>query len=141
MAASLIRCIGTPRALAKLKPTHPLPKFLHLLRCVPCARARGTDRHHVESPPACALFKSCDQLFWSHARPGCKYTLIAKRHEQFYACAADIEDQDFSLHERPPLRLSAEPDQSLQDALRFRFCRRAGRPAFHNFKREESEQH
>jgi hypothetical protein len=102
--------------------------------------AGKTDRRDVESPPPCALFKFCDQLFWSHARSRCKYTLIAKRHE-LYACAADIDDQDFSLHERPPLRLSAGPDQSLQHTFPFRFCGRAGRPAFHNFKREESEQH
>jgi len=141
MAASLIRRIGTPRALAKLKPIHPLPKC-RIFYDASLAYGRGeTDRRHVESPPACALFKLCDQLFGSHARPGCKYALIAKRHEQFYACAADIGDQNFSLHERPPLRLSAEPDQSLQGAFPFRFCRRAGRPAFHNFKREESEQH
>ena len=141
MAASLIRRIGTPRALAKLKPIHPLPKC-RIFYDASLAYGRGeTDRRHVESPPACALFKLCDQLFGSHARPGCKYALIAKRHEQFYACAADIDDQNSSLHERPPLRLSAEPDQSLQGAFPFRFCGRTGSPAFHNFKREESEQH
>src|SRR6266403_1064906 len=43
-------------------------------------------------------------------------------------------------YERPPLRLSADPDQSLQGAFPFRFCCGAGRPAFHNFEREESEQ-
>jgi len=104
MAASLIRRIGTPRALAKLKTNPPFAQMFRIFYDASFAYGRGeTDRRHIESPPACALFKFCDQLFRPHARPGCKYALIAKRHAQFYACAADIDDQDFSLHERPPL--------------------------------------
>ena len=146
MAASLIRRIGTPRALAKLKPIHPLPKC-RIFYDASLAYGRGeTDRRHVESPPACALFKLCDQLFGSHARPGCKYALIAKRHEQFYACAADIGDQNFSLHGRPAssgvLAVASRLfSKTLEDALLFWFGRRAGWPAFHYLKSDKAEEH
>jgi len=36
---------------------------------------------------------------------------------------------------------SGRASKTLKEALRLGFCRRAGRPAFHNFKREKSEQH
>ena len=40
------------------------------------------------------------------------------------------------------MKLAVPPDgaaKTLKEALRFRFCRCAGRPAFHYFKREKSE--
>ena len=44
---------------------------------------------------------SDEAQFGSHSRPRRKFALIARRHQQFYVCSADIDDQDFSLHERP----------------------------------------
>src|SRR5436305_6829259 len=61
-------------------------------------------------------------------------------------CAADIDDENLSLHARPPLSaviLTTEADRSaetLEDALGFRFCLGAGRPAFYNFERGETKQ-
>src|SRR5207247_214745 len=57
--------------------------------------------------------------------------------------------ENSSLHERPPRKVfgvmlttaAGQAFEPLKDTLRLRLCRRAGRPALHNFKREKSEQH
>src|SRR5437763_5803767 len=66
-------------------------------------RRRETDRCPVEFPTAHSLFESCEKLFWSHSRSGRKLALFERRHQQFYMCAADIDDQNFSFHERRPI--------------------------------------
>src|SRR6266481_2678249 len=85
----------------------------------------------VEFPTAHVFFKSCHKLFWPHAWPGRKFALVAKRHQQFYVCAADIDDQNLSLHERAAApnasgKLPVAPHGSaktLEKALLFWFCR------------------
>src|SRR5438093_4492128 len=112
-------------------------------------RRRETDRCPVEFPTAHSLFESCEKLFWSHSRSGRKLALLERRHQQFYMCAADIDDQNFSFHERRPIpeifgvRLPvalARAAKTLKESLPFWFCRRAARPAFHHFEGEKPEQ-
>src|SRR5438552_9888109 len=80
------------------------PTFAQMLRisCNPSVAHRHgkTNGCPVEFPTAHVLFKSCHKLFWPHSLPGRKFALIARRHQQFYVCAADIDDQNLSLHER-----------------------------------------
>src|SRR5438552_17860112 len=127
------------------------PTFAQMLRisCNPSVAHRHgkTNGCPVEFPTAHVLFKSCHKLFWPHSLPGRKFALIARRHQQFYVCAADIDDQNLSLHER-----AAAPNASgklpvashgsaktLEKALLFWFCRSAGMPAFHYFESEKPE--
>src|SRR5438552_4677377 len=102
----------------------------------------------VEFPTAHVLFKSCNPLFWPISLAARKFALIARRHQQFYVCAYDIDDQNLSPHERAAARMHRgklpvapdRPAKTLEKALLFWFCRSAGTPAFHYFESEKPEQ-
>jgi len=62
-------------------------------------------------------------------------------------CAADIDDENFPLHERPLPEYSGElpvapteAAKTLKEAPLLWFCRRAGRPAVDYFEGEKTEQ-
>src|SRR5262245_19140745 len=71
----------------------------------PPHRRGETDGSSIKVPSAHSFLESCDQLLRFQPGTGSKFTLIARRPEQFYMCAADIDDEDFSLHERRPRRV------------------------------------
>src|SRR6476659_4070527 len=107
-------------------------------------RRRKTNRRHVEFPALRGLLKFGEKLFWSHSWTGCKLAFHALRHEQFHEAAADIDDEDSSLHEprlvRSEAALSAAPEQSPHAALRLGLRSCAARPTLYDFKRYEWEQ-
>src|SRR2546429_8754541 len=76
----------------------------------------------VEFPTAHVLLKSGHKLFRPHSRPRRKFALVAERHQQFYMCAADIDDENFPLHERPLPRIfgraTGRAERSREDAER-----------------------
>jgi hypothetical protein len=83
---------------------------------------------------------------WFESRTGRKFTLIARRPQQFYVCAADVDNQNFSLHGRPASSgvlavASRLSPKTLENALLFWFGRRAGWPAFHYLKSDKAEEH
>src|SRR4029453_1035349 len=67
-------------------------------------RRRKTNRRNVEFPAPHGLLKFGEKLFWSHSWTGCKFAFHALRHEQFHEAAADIDDENSSLHERASAR-------------------------------------
>src|SRR6266567_6506056 len=144
MAASLIRRIGTPRALAKLKPTHPLPKCFGSFMMLPLLTGAGKPIDAMSNlhPRALSLSFaiSCSGLMRG---PDANTRSSRSDMSSFTRVPPISTTRTFLFMSDRRFRrqwLSAAPDQSLQDALRFRFWCGAGRPAFHNFKREESEQ-
>ena len=60
---------------------------------------RKTNRRNVEFPSAHGILKFGEKLFWSHSWTGCKLAFHALRHQQFHEAAADIDDEDSSLHD------------------------------------------
>src|SRR5438034_5514647 len=64
-------------------------------------RPGETTRCNIKVPAAHVLLESVDELGRAHSRTRSKFALDAARHKQFHVRAADIDDQDFSLHERP----------------------------------------
>src|SRR5213596_3681969 len=68
-------------------------------------RCGETDGSPVKFPSLCGFLEFCDQLLRFESRAGRKFTLIARRPQQFYVCAADVDDQNLSLHERRPRRV------------------------------------
>ena len=84
----------------------------------PLRTGAGKPMTHVEFPPPRGLFKFRYQLFGCHARPRCKLTLIAPRHKQFYVCSADIDNENSSLHKRPPRKVfRADTNDRVQSSL------------------------
>src|SRR4029453_8318978 len=63
-----------------------------------------TNRRNVKFPAPHGLLKFGDKLFWSHSCTGSKFALHALGHEQFDGAAADIDDENSSLHERASAR-------------------------------------
>src|SRR5437867_2445878 len=113
------------------------------------AHRRGeTNRCDIKVPAAHVLLESVDELGRAHSRTRSKFALDATRHKQFHVRAADIDDQDFSLHERPSPKAfgmnlsvaSARAAKTLKEAWLLRLCRRTGRPAFHYFEGKKPEQ-
>src|SRR5437870_8527682 len=112
-------------------------------------RHREPDRYPVKFPTTHTLFEFYEKLFRSHSRSRSKLALLERRHQQFYMCAADIDDQNFSFHERRlipeifgvrlPVAL-ARAAKTLKESLPFWFCCRAAGPAFHDFEGEKPEQ-
>src|SRR4030095_15578962 len=107
-------------------------------------RRRKTDRHSVKFPAPRGFPKFCEKLFWGHSWTGCKFAVHPFRHEQFHEAAANIDDENSSLHESPFARmkaaLSTAPEQSAHAGLRFWLRSCAARPAIYDFKRYEPEQ-
>src|SRR5438067_12632084 len=113
------------------------------------AHGRGkTNRRHIEFPAAHVLRESCHKLFRPHSGPRRKLALVTARPYQFYGRAADIDDENTSLHGQPSPKVfgvnlpvaPAEAAKTLKEALLLWLCCRAGRPAFHYFEGEKSEQ-
>src|SRR5438046_6189149 len=147
MAASLITRTGFASALAKLKPAQPLAKCFGSFVMRPLRTGAGKPIETTSNfPPRTVSLSSAIIFFRPHPRPGGKSSVITGRLEQFHLCAADIDDENLSLHERPPLlavMLSGQADrpfEAAKETLGLRFCRRAGRPAFHDLKRDKTEQ-
>src|SRR5207247_6344493 len=67
----------------------------------PAHRRRETDGGVVELPSARGFLKFGHELLWFESRTGRKFALIARRPQQFYVCAADVDNQNFSLHVPP----------------------------------------
>src|SRR5206468_1014081 len=107
-------------------------------------RRRKTNRRNVEFPAPYGPLKFGEKLVCGHSWTGCKFAFHALRHEQFHEAAADIDDENSSLHERASARgtrnLSAAPEQSPHTGLRFGLRSCGARPALYDFKRYESEQ-
>src|SRR5262249_50982335 len=104
-AKCLHRCVVNdayryPQRPRKVK-VHPIfAKVLRVSKNSSVAyRRRETDRRDVEFPAPRRLLEFREKFFWSHSWTGWKFAFHAVGHEQFDEGAADIDDQNSSLHE------------------------------------------
>src|SRR4029453_2098438 len=150
MAASLIRRIGTSSALAKLKPTHPLPKCFGSPVMRPLRTGAGKPMDATSNlHPRVASLSFAINCFGLMRAPDANSRRL-RRDISSFTCVPPTSTTRtlFFISDRPKsfsgLMLtpgSSQAFETMKDALLLRLCRRAGRPTFHNFKREESEQH
>jgi hypothetical protein len=99
MAASLIMRIGTPSPLAKLKPTHPLPKCFGLPTMRPLRTGAGKPMDATSNfHPRMASFSSLINCSGLIRGPDANSRRL-RRDISSYARAADIDDENSSLHE------------------------------------------
>src|SRR5262245_52428319 len=82
---------------------HPIfAKVLRVSKNSAVTYGRGEpNRCNVESPAPHGLFESGEELFWRHPWTGWEFAFHALRHQQFDESAADIHDENSSLHELP----------------------------------------
>src|SRR6266566_8548944 len=147
MAASLITRTGLPSALAKLKPTQPLPKCCGSFVILPFRTRAGkpieaTSNFHS---PTVSLNLA---IISSGPIRGPEANLCWLRDDMSnFTCAPPISTTRTLLFMRDRRfrrqKLTAGADRSaetLENALALRLCRCAGRPAFYNFERDETKQ-
>src|ERR1700736_950711 len=101
-------------------------EVFRLSRYSAIANRRGEpNRDRVEFPISDTFLESCHELVRLEVRSRIKLPLIGQRHEKFHMGAANVDDKDFFLHERPPdlaVMLLADADaarQSLEYAFAF----------------------
>src|SRR4029450_4412190 len=150
MAASLIRRIVTPSALAKLKPTQPLPKCFGFPTMRPLRTGAGKPMDATSNlHPRVASLSFAINCFGLMRAPDANSRRL-RRDISSFTCVPPTSTTRtlFFISDRPKsfsglmlTTASSQAFETLKDALRLRLCRRAGRPTFHDFKCEESEQH
>src|SRR5262245_15571771 len=75
-------------------------KVIRISKNSSVAYRRGeTNRCNVEFPASRGLLKFREKLFWGHSWTGWEFAFHALRHEQFHERAANIDNENSSLHE------------------------------------------
>src|SRR6266566_2621629 len=148
MAASLITRTGLPSALAKLKPTQPLPKCFGSFVIRPFRTRAGkpieaTSNFFHSRTVSLNLAIICSGLI----RGPEANSRWSRGDMSNFTCVPPISTTRTLLFMRDRRfrrqKLTAGADRSaetLENALALRLCRCAGRPAFYNFERDETKQ-
>src|SRR6266480_815392 len=104
-AKRLHRCVvdysyGYPERPCKIEADPAFAQMFWVPYDSAVAHRRGqTNRRDIKVPTAHVLLESVDELGRPHSRTRNEFALDAPRHKQFHVRAADIDDQNFSLHE------------------------------------------
>src|SRR5882724_3193681 len=146
MAASLTNRTGMPSALLKLKPTHFVAKCFgfRTIRPVCTGAGKPIDATSNFQPRTVSLnlATNCSGLI-----RGPEGNSRSSRRD--ISSFTDVPPTSttrifFFISERPRRQAGKEllvaPEKTREEALFLRFCRRARRPAFHDFERKKPEQ-
>src|ERR1043166_1386289 len=147
MAASLIRRTGIPSALEKLKPIQPLPKCFGSLVIRPLRIGTGKPMDTLSNfQPGTVPLNPARNCFGPIRGPEENARSSRSDISSFtYVPPISTTRTFLFIGDRPRMisgvKLPMAPSaQTLKEAPLLWFCRRAGRPAFHNFKGQKTEQ-
>src|SRR4029077_6194656 len=147
MAASLTTSTGMPSALAKLKPTHPLPKCFGSLTIRPLRTGAGKPMEARSNfhPRAVSLSLATSCCGLSRAPEGNSRSSRDDLSSFTYVPPTSTTRTFLFMAPRRVREYLAVASglspKTLENALLFWFGRRAGWPAFHYLKSDKAEEH